>query len=85
MYSNKVFKSSYPYIKVYEFNNAPPELQDLSTNGGDEDWIAVVPKSILDNHGGHIGWLEEGTLFGCCCVERYDLDSGDTVFIGCHA
>lgn len=81
---NKKDVGDYPFIKVYEFDNAPSKLRDLSTNGGDEDWIAVVPKSMLDNNDGYIGWIESYS-FGCCCVDRYELDSGDTVFIGCHA
>ena len=69
------------YIKVYRFEDAPEELRILSTNGGDEDWIAIVPPSLQDDY---FPWLEEGSLFGCCSVDEYWLD-GNKILIGCHA
>ena len=30
-------------IKVWRFEDAPKKYRALSTNGGDEDWIAFVP------------------------------------------
>lgn len=38
--------------KVWKFEDAPRALQDLSTNGGDEDWIVALPKI----------WMEEGYI-----------------------
>lgn len=70
------------YIKVYRFEDAPKELQDLSTNGGDEDWIAIVPHNMKDDD---ILWLEAGTPFGCCCVDEYWLENGNKIYIGSHA
>ena len=70
------------YIKIYRFEDAPEELKMLSTNGGDEDWIAVIPPSLQDEN---IPWLEEGTSFGYSCVEEHMLENGDKVLIGCHA
>ena len=54
-----------PHIKIYRFDDAPQHLKDLSTNGGDEDWIAVLPQ----------GWevplfLEDNQFFGCCSIDR---------------
>ena len=33
-------------ITIYRFEDAPKELQNLSQNGGDEDWLAIVPKHL---------------------------------------
>lgn len=70
------------YIKVYRFHNAPQELKDLSINGGDEDWIAVVPEEIYNQENQYIGWIESNG-FGCCCVDEYDVGD-DIIFIGSH-
>lgn len=69
-------------IKVWRFEDAPKKYQKLSQNGGDEDWIALVPQCMANDW---IGWLEEGTIFGCCCVHQYTLKNGDVIRIGCHA
>jgi hypothetical protein len=69
-------------ILVWEFYSAPEEYSSLSTNGGDEDWVAVVPASMSDEY---IGWLESGTQFGVCCVDKYPLPDGRVVYIGSHS
>lgn len=67
------------YIRVWPWHQAPLALRDLSTNGGDEDWIAVVP------YGMHRpSWMEEGSAFGCCSVDAFEILAG-TVYIGSHA
>ena len=38
------------YIKIYRFEDAPEELKMLSTNGGDEDWIVIIPPSLQDEY-----------------------------------
>jgi hypothetical protein len=68
-------------IKVWRFEDAPKEYQELSTNGGDEDWIAFVPTEMNDDY---IPWLESGSSFGCCCVDKYNV-LGGTIHIACHA
>lgn len=72
------------HIKVWRFVEAPKHYQNLSDNGGDEDWIAFVPQHILDAEDGYIGWLQEGTSYGCCAVNEYVVDGG-RIFIGCHS
>lgn len=67
-------------ITVWEFDNAPKEYRDLSTNGGDEDWIAFVPTHLKD---AWIPWLEEGP-FGCAGVQERPVDGG-AIRIGSHA
>lgn len=72
------------HIRVWRFEDAPEELQALSRNGGDEDWIALIPPKLADKY---IGWLEEGQSFGCCTVEVHTHPElpGYEVRIGCHA
>ncbi|KHF40717.1 hypothetical protein [Halalkalibacter okhensis] len=74
--------SSMP-ITVYYFRDAPDQLKNLSNNGGDEDWIAIVPKEFHEWHG-EIDWINSWG-FGSCHVDKYILDNGDKVFIGCHS
>lgn len=67
-------------IVIWPFHDSPKELQSLSTNGGDEDWIAVLDSGLVQPF-----FLEDGGRFGCCAVERHILPDGRTVLIGCHA
>ena len=73
-----------PPIKIWPFHLAYKELQDLSTNGGDEDWVAVIPDYLEDLQ---LPWMAEGSAFGCCCVNEYDHPTikGYKVRIGCHS
>jgi hypothetical protein len=66
-------------IVVWRFHDAPAELKALSTNGGDEDWLALVPA----DYNSYIPWLENSS-FGVCAIDSYDYE-GMKVFIGCHA
>lgn len=69
-----------PTILIWRFDDAPGELQALSTNGGDEDWVALLPAAMKDEW---IPWLDVDA-FGCCSRDRYEYD-GRTVIIGSHA
>ena len=69
-------------ILVWRFEDAPAEYRALSKHGGDEDWVALVPAVYAD---AWIGWMVEGTPFGCCEVSVHPLGNGDTVRIGAHA
>jgi len=66
---------------VWPFHEAPESLRKLSTSGGDEDWIAHVPKHFA---GRYIAWLETGG-FGVCDVEKIEIADGSIVYIGSHA
>lgn len=71
-----------PAIQVWKFCDAPEELSNQSTHGGDEDWVALVPAAYKDEW---IGWLESGTPFGCCDVTKTDQADGSILFIGAHS
>lgn len=70
-------------IIVWPFHDAPEALQSLSHshNGGDEDWLALVPPILKDRY---VGWLESDR-FGCCNVDKIKLKNDYIVYIGCHA
>ena len=68
-------------IMVWRYQDAPLKYRLLSTNGGDEDWIAFIPEEF---EGEWIGWLEQGTPFGCCSVEEHEVPGGK-IRIGSHA
>lgn len=69
-------------IRVWPWGEAPTHLQERSTHGGDEDWVALVPLALK---GISLPWAWEGTNFGCCSVSVIDLEDGTTLYIGAHA
>lgn len=68
-------------ISVWSFCDAPRKYQVLSDHGGDEDWVAFVPDRVKLMW---IGWMQEGTAFGCCRVSEHTVEGG-VVRIGAHA
>ena len=69
------------FVKVWQFGDAPQEYRDLSTHGGDEDYVAFVPDALRDYW---FMFLDEGTPFGCCCVSEHKVKGGK-VLIGAHS
>ena len=69
------------FITVWRWEDAPEEFKALSTHGGDEDWVAFVPSFLKDTY---IGWMDEGSSFGCCSVSEHEVKNG-VVRIGAHA
>jgi hypothetical protein len=69
-------------IIVWRFEDAPEEFRTLSHHGGDEDWVALVPKTMADSF---IPWADQGTSFGCCDVSEHFLPTGEKVLIGAHS
>lgn len=69
-------------IIVWRYHDAPANLQ-ISTNGGDEDWLAEVPPELKDDY---IPWLES-SAFGCCEIEvvPHPAKEGWMIHIGSHA
>ena len=82
-----------PKIEIYRFEDAPQDLQDMSTNGGDEDWIAIVPYELMRYHQGDFDdwalpmFLLSFSPFGCCKVEfhNHPTRKNCVIAIGCHA
>lgn len=75
-------KCSVPPILVWAFCDTPQPLRELSGHGGDEDWLAWIPK---ERAGEWFGWMESGSPFGCCDVSEHTLSDGSQVRIGAHA
>ena len=68
-------------IVVWKWDDAPDEYRNISTNGGDEDWVAFVPEHMAKDW---IPWMMEGGEFGCCHVREYEVRGG-VIRIGAHA
>lgn len=66
-------------IRIWRFNDAPKRYR--ISIGGDEDWVAFVPNGYQPEW---IGWLDEGTSFGCRKVKVFKTKDG-TIHIGAHA
>lgn len=81
-------------IIVWRWDDAPAFLKALSSNGGDEDWLVLVPKRLAK---GYIGWLESPSFDslgepqviplkeGLWVRAGEDDVTGATVYIGAHA
>jgi len=67
-------------IVIWEWWDAPGELRCLSPHGGDEDYVALLPKDMSLP-----SWMDTGTSFGCCSVSDHEYEDGRMVFIGAHA
>lgn len=79
--ANEWQRRSPKLVRVWRFRDAPGPLRLLSPHGGDEDWVAWVPKDLADQ----VYWAEEGSRFGCCSVSEHQLRNGSQVLIGSHA
>lgn len=65
-------------IRIWSFKDAPEELRALSENGGDEDWIALIPDELYES--GNYWWLER-----CANFIEYHPIPGFVVCIGSHS
>lgn len=68
-------------IRVWTFREAPESFKALSSHGGDEDWVALVPPHLANTY---ITWLQ-APHFAACDVSEHPLPDGSVVFIGAHA
>jgi hypothetical protein len=73
-------------ILVWEFKNAPQEYQDLSTNGGDEDWLVFVSNDILNSNSEEWKywtpfWIQ--AMDSCREPQEIKIKEG-MIFIGSH-
>jgi hypothetical protein len=69
-------------IRVWEFKDAPVYFRRLSTNGGDEDWIVVVPPGFFQD-GITPEWIRK--MDSCGEPQIIQMANGYTVYIGSHA
>jgi hypothetical protein len=75
-------------IKIWRFEDAPLKYQDMSINGGDEDWVAEVPVEYPRWFGTIPMFMREGTSFACCKLDVFDYEINGKyyrIFIGSHA
>jgi len=70
------------HIKLWLWKDAPEWLRRMSDNGGDEDYVVMIPPELTDEW---LPFFQEGTSFGCCCVQEIMLQDGSKVLIGCHS
>jgi hypothetical protein len=69
--------------QVWKFDEAPIELQNLSTNGGDEDWIVELPPGFEEYGLPH--WVECMDSMGEPKSYPHPYIAKWTVVIGSHA
>jgi hypothetical protein len=48
-----------------EISRCTRRISNLSTHGGDEDWLAIIPHQMTNKY---ISWMGEGTPFGICDI-----------------
>lgn len=74
-------------IIVWRFEDAPEEYRRLSTNGGDEDWVILIPVELSEPN--------DKRCYGCEYIfdhfdagnepQRFVLEDNSIVLIGSHA
>ena len=64
-------------LLVWEWDKTPAAFRNLSLHGGDEDWVALLPKGMEEPI-----WLER---IGVSDTEVTELPCGAKVYIGAHA
>jgi hypothetical protein len=71
-------------ITMWRFEDAPAILRALSTNGGDEDWLAIVPKSIIKDG---LPSFMHSTSFGACGIDTAEYPGllNDIIVIAYHS
>ena len=67
-------------IIIWRFEDAPEDFRNLSDNGGDEDWVAFVPKELAKDY---IRFLNEGIFSNAC--QQIIISGVGAVIIGSHA
>ena len=69
-------------IKIWRFEDAPIKYQQLSTNGGDEDWVVEIPTGIP--YPDDFYWLS--CIDTCGIPQKYFTeDKLYIIYIGSHA
>ena len=72
-------------IRIWKFYDAPKEFQEMSINGGDEDYLAIIPPNYTTEYFPFL----EGNTFGCCSVDEIKIETGlyrgYIILIGVHA
>lgn len=69
-------------MQVYAWADAPEYLKSMSENGGDEDWVIVVPNDEHERNAMAIGTLVD--RLAVCDYQTIEL-VGYVVYITCHA
>lgn len=79
------------HITVWRFDDAPEEYRNLSTHGGDEDWVIFVPQELVGSAtaldleldtGDTWEWKRWARVWGW--LRHYEVEGG-VVFIAAHA
>jgi len=72
-------------IRVWEFHAAPKKYQNMSKNGGDEDWVVVVPAAIMPSIDAY-EWIPNWIMHTDSCLDPQEIRcKGEIVFIGSHS
>lgn len=71
------------FIKIWRFENAPKKYAALSENGGDEDWVCLIPATMARYQ---VPWIQHPSKYslGISDIEKHELPNGDVVYIGSH-
>jgi len=87
-------------VTIWQWDEAPEEYRDLSTHGGDEDYVVLIPSGWVESY--LVGGAEvedpvyEVTLthyqlqlmidrLGACDTSYHRLSDGSFIAIGVHA
>lgn len=74
-------------LQVWKFEDAPEEFRALSTSGGDEDWLALVPPGMADGSRElwWMHWYPNDQSRGNLQVAKHPKFPDLEIWIGSHA
>jgi len=68
---------NFTHMAIWYFKDAPQELQALSTNGGDEDFLAYVPPDSFDGLcASWFGTMDEEKWYGEPTTLKWNDNNG---------
>lgn len=74
-------------IRIWHWSEAPEGLKACYSQGGDEDWIAAVPKALDETGFVEFAFTQNVYLrnpFGISSTERFETDDF-VIYVGTHS
>jgi len=72
-------------ILIWFFDDAPEEFRRMSTCGGDEDWVALIPPHYINVYFSELSFLTEIIKDSGENIKSYDFYDGSIIQIQSHA
>jgi hypothetical protein len=78
------FAQDYRSSLVWRFDQAPAALRDLFQQGGDEDYLAIIPDALETDWVTFNEEVFNNASFGCAHISRYECPPF-VILVGTHS